>query len=425
MLNYRATLTRLDDFSNFEKKAHLLKPVFSLDGELAILRGLGDPHAKYPCVHVAGTVGKGTVCQILDGALRSAGLRTGLYTSPHIKDIRERIRVNGKMITQKEFVSAYEAVVGRGRARPDEHTYFEALTAMAFLHFARHKVDIAVVETGLGGRLDSTNVCPPFLSVITRIGHDHTAVLGNTLAKIAGEKAGIIKPGAPVVALRQHHSVNRVIERTARRKKSVAFWADRKNIPTAIMDAMPEGYQNNKFFIENLSIACAAVEALDGKGTRVAEKHLRKSVSTLNMPARMQWSTLHKSRGRVRMLVDAAHNPPAARALRHEIERTAGDAPVTLVLAMMRDKDAAGFCRELAPAADAVFCADLPMPRAWSAGELATRAARHCRNTSTAPNVHAAMDAAFKHARPGHILCVTGSFYAVEFAEEWMKQRRK
>ena len=414
MTTYAESLRRLDDFSNFEKKAHLLKPVFSLDGELGILKRLGGPHLQYPCVHVAGTVGKGTVCYLLHGALRAAGYRVGLYTSPHIRDIRERIRVNNRLITRNEFAAAYEAVIGRGRARPDTHTYFEALTAMTFLYFAEQKIDIAVIETGLGGRLDSTNVCAPVMSVITRIGHDHTAVLGRTLPQIAAEKAGIIKTGAPLVALWQHHSVNRVFEETSRKYNSQLHYALSKDISADFTDSYPDEFRNVAFYRENLSVAKKAVETLEGLGLDVAVKHLVAAARGMDFPARMQWQTMETPRGPRRLLVDAAHNPLAARALAAEIKNILNNKRLILVCAMMRDKDAAGFMRELAPLATAIISADLPLPRAWPAAELAKRAAKHCANIKTAPDITTALETAYKIANKNDIVCLTGSFYAIE-----------
>jgi len=176
-----------------------------LDNVRALLQALGDPQQAYPCLHVAGTNGKGSVCAMLDAALRAAGRRTGLYTSPHLVDLRERIRVDGRMIGRADLgrllgrlKGTIEELLGDGRL--DAHpTYFEVLTALAFLYFAERKVDVAVLEVGMGGRFDATNVVRPEVAVITSIGLDHREYLGGTLAAIAGEKAGIIKPGLPVV----------------------------------------------------------------------------------------------------------------------------------------------------------------------------------------------------------------------------------
>lgn len=417
MTSYTEALSRLDDFSNFEKKAHLLKPVFSLQGERDILKRLGSPHLRYPCVHVAGTVGKGTVCYLLQGALRSAGYKTGLYTSPHIRDIRERIRVNNRLITRHEFAAAYEAVINKGRARPDVHTYFEALTAMAFQYFAEQNIDIAVIETGLGGRLDSTNVCAPFLSVITRIGHDHTAVLGRTLPSIAGEKAGIIKPGAPLVTLKQHYSVNRVFEGTCKKNKSQLHYSGAKDITDEAVASYPESFRNVSFYRENLSIAKKAVETLRGLGFNAAGKHLEAAAHGMDLPARLERRTIETTHGPRQLFVDAAHNPPAARALAGELKKMPMKGRVIFVCAMMRDKDAAGFMRELAPLAATIVCADLSLPRAWPASELAKRASKYCADIKTAPNISSALELACKSARKQDTVCLTGSFYAIESLE--------
>lgn len=419
MTSYAKALVRLDDFSNFEKKAHLLKPVFSLQGISDILSRLGDPHTAFPCVHVAGTVGKGSVCFITEAALRTAGYRTGLYMSPHIRDIRERIRVNGRMISQKDFARMYDAIMSRGLARPDEHTYFEALTAMAFEYFAEQKIQIAVIETGLGGRLDSTNVIPGFVSVITRIGHDHKAVLGGTLRAIATEKAGIIKPGAHLVTLIQNAVVNQTLHDACVKTNASASWAIHNSPPGRIADRIPENFSTNRFYMENLSLSRTVLEVLCDLGFPTTEEHLVKALNTAEFPARMQWRTVTRGRKTVRVLIDAGHNPPAARAMKRELVRQAQGAPVTAVVGMMRDKDAPSFLKTLAPACRAVICARLDAARAWPAEQLATFAGAHCPTVHTAPDVVSALEMAFKSTPANGVIVFTGTFYAIDRVLDW------
>jgi dihydrofolate synthase/folylpolyglutamate synthase len=197
-----------------------------LENSLALDEYYGHPHLKYKCIHVAGTNGKGSVSHMLASVLQEAGYKTGLYTSPHLRDFRERIRINGRMIPKGEvtrFMRKHKIVISS--LQP---SFFEMTVALAFDYFARAGVDIAVIEVGLGGRLDSTNIIRPQLSVITNIGHDHADLLGDTLLKIAGEKAGIIKPGVPVVVSETQDEISKVFTATARQKKSDIRFADQE-----------------------------------------------------------------------------------------------------------------------------------------------------------------------------------------------------
>lgn len=416
---YDNAIHRLDEFSNFEKKAHILKPAFSLDGITAILRRLGNPHKKYNSVHVAGTVGKGSVCFMLDSALRASGHKTGLYISPHIADLRERIRVGGKMISKTDFARVFDIIVDKGKADPHEHTYFEAITAMAFQYFAEQGVEIAIIETGLGGRLDSTNVVPPFMSVITRVGLDHTAVLGATLPEIAAEKAGIVKPRSHLVTLKQHESVNRVMEEKCASQKVRLHWADRDK-SDLLADALGERFSTG-FYRENLSIVLSAIDALEGMGVSINRKRLTGAIKKTEFPGRMEWREIATAKGIVKVVVDAAHNPPAARTLAKELDALGVEKKnLILVIAMMRDKDSAGFMKAMAPKAKAVICSDVEYARAWPSADLAKRAGKYCAAASAAPDVTSALDAALAKAKPGDMICLTGSFYAIESGKQWL-----
>ncbi len=212
-MNYTETLAYLEFFANYEKTtAYRYGEVFSLERVLRLLDRLGDPHNAYPTVHVAGTKGKGSTCVFLASILQSAGFRTGLYTSPHLLELRERFQINGVLISEKEFADLVETI--QPHAEPDL-TYFEVTTACAFLWFARRKVEAAVVEVGLGGRLDATNVLQPEVAVLTPIGLDHRSILGSTLREIAGEKAGILKKWVPAVMASQPDEAAALFRRTA------------------------------------------------------------------------------------------------------------------------------------------------------------------------------------------------------------------
>lgn len=419
-MTYEAAIKRLNLFSNYERISLTLKPAFSIDGELELLRRIGDPHMKYPCVHVAGTVGKGSVCIMLEAALREAGFKTGLYTSPHISDIRERITVRGKMISKKDFAAVFETLINIGGADFLRHTFFEVLTAMGFLHFAREGVDIAIIETGLGGRLDSTNVLSPLVSVITRIGLDHKAVLGGKIAEIASDKAGIIKPGAAVVALKQPRAAATVIESNAKAAGAPLLWAEKKKIVRSYVQ-----FSGDSFYIENLSLAKKALDVLASSGFPVSDQQIERALKTAVFPCRMQRFEKSNGRGPISIILDAAHNPSAALALRFALESsvTSKNKKSILVAGMMKDKDANGFFREIAPIVKTAICVGIEMPRAYESADLAVIAKQRIESVRATNDISAALDTAMKIARRGDTIIVTGSFYIMHPALQWLKRR--
>ncbi len=317
------------------------------------LAKLGDPQEKVPSFHVAGTNGKGSTCAILASVLRAAGLRVGLYVSPHLLDVRERISIDGKAISKADFARLFP----KGPL-----TYFELLTVLAFRYFAEKKCDVMVLETGLGGRLDATNVVKaPLAAVVTSVDFDHQAYLGNTLKAIAGEKAGIFKGGRPSV-----HPAHPVLSRMPVRGRRVVVgkpwpvtktdW--RRGVQTvgghelSLLGAR-QGW--------NVALAHAAVEA---SGLRVPRAAWRKGLARVAWPGRFQ-----VKRG---VIIDGAHNPEAARALAATFKASPFvRRPSRWVLGMMRDKDARGVLKPLAPYLKDVFVVRPPSPRAMDPVDLA------------------------------------------------------
>lgn len=322
----------------------------------ALCAALGDPQRNFQSVHVAGTNGKGAVCAILDAALRRDAFKVGRYTSPHLVRINERFFLDGAPLSDAALDAAARRVeeASRGRADLAELTFFEALTAVAFLAFSEAKVDFGVLETGLGGRLDATNICRPVLSVITRVGLDHCDWLGDTVEKIAAEKAGIIKKGVPVVLGANTDEARRVVESRAADAGAPFFYApdlaDEGEVP-------PDFPLKGSFNRENAVTALAALRILRSSGA---------GLSSLDL----SWPGRYQRVGK--FLIDGAHNPPAAKALSAALAAD-GAAPksLSLVAGFCADKDVAEVLRILAPFVARGFAVRTRNPRSLPSEETA------------------------------------------------------
>lgn len=333
-----------------------------------LLTALGNPHHRFPSVLVAGTNGKGSVTAMVDTALIAAGYRTGRYTSPHLERLEERFVVSGREVSAADLDSALtrvrEAVAGLTAvgefATPP--TFFECTTAAAFRLFARTSVDVAAVEVGLGGRLDATNVLEPLACAITTIDFDHQAQLGTTIASIAGEKAGIIKPGTPVVVGRLSTEADAVVARHAERIGAPLIRAhERTQLPEDLLPGLAGEHQR-----DNAIVALALLEVLATCGFNISEAARREGIAEVRWPGRLERFTYE---GRD-VLLDAAHNPAGAKALAAFVGDT-GWTGAALVFAAMQDKDARGMLSALAPVAGHIVCTTAPTERAARAGDLA------------------------------------------------------
>ncbi|MDI6775020.1 MAG: folylpolyglutamate synthase/dihydrofolate synthase family protein [Verrucomicrobiota bacterium] len=335
-----------------------------LDVEQEILKRLGNPERCCPVIHVAGTNGKGSVCALLESMLRAAGYRVGLYTSPHLARFHERIRVGNREISGEalarvvaEVEQACDEIHGHLGWTP---TFFESATAMAFLHFQREQADVAVIEVGMGGRLDATNVVMPLISVITRVSLEHTAYLGATIEAIAGEKCGIVKPGRPVVAGPTCKEAWPVIRRIARERGcrlieaeqdvNVAVRSPEGPFQTVSVETPGASYGTLRFpliglyQIENLATAVATAEVLRQSGEiRLSERDVATGVATVAWPGRFQALQADPP-----LVLDGAHNPGAAEALARSVKRLYKGKSVSLVTGMCRDKDGPGFLKAFA-----------------------------------------------------------------------------
>ncbi|TMQ72465.1 MAG: bifunctional folylpolyglutamate synthase/dihydrofolate synthase [Candidatus Eisenbacteria bacterium] len=378
-----------------------------LIGITALLEAMGDPHRAFRSVHVAGTNGKGSVCALIERALRAAGLRTGLFTSPHLVDFRERIRVSGRWADEAALAQCLEGIGARPEGR--DRTFFEVCTALAFATFAAQAVELAVVEVGLGGRLDCTNVITPEVTVITSIGLDHTEILGDTLAAIAGEKAGIIKPGVPVVLGAMPDEARRVIERVARERGAPLHL---RGVAPA---AAPAGSSPRPVLDLNRRTALAALDALASRGVPLPPQAVAEGLAAARWPGRLEPCPREP-----RLWWDGAHNPSGMGRL---VDLWAGPSapprPSVVVLGLSVDKDADQVLRVLRGAFPQarLIATRSRSERALAPEALAARAAAAGFDVETLPDVPLAVARGLERAGEGIVL-LTGSLFAVGEAME-------
>jgi dihydrofolate synthase/folylpolyglutamate synthase len=378
----------------------------------AILQAMGNPQLAYDVVHVAGTNGKGSTCAMMESALRAEGRRTGLYTSPHLLEPTERIQVGGAAVTKEEFAAAFARVHGVAErlmesGEIDGHpTYFETVTAMAFQLFQERAVEIAVIEVGLGGRLDATNVVEPRLCVITQVDFDHEAWLGSSIEAIAGEKAGILKPGVPAVISRQRIAAREVIEARAKRlgapiTHSEAFEVDGLEMHAHGCRYRSRGYAINcplagEHQVENSRTALAALDALG-----LSQQAIETGMEQTRWPGRLE-----RVAQRPDVIVDGAHNPAGVRALAGYMERFFSGRRVWLIYGTMRDKSFGEIGEMLAPVASEVILTAPASQRALHPETLA-EAFDHPR-LRCAANLDAALELT-RDAGPEDVIFITGS----------------
>lgn len=421
---------------------------FDLAHMRVLLEALGNPQNRFPGVLIAGTNGKGSTAATLASILQAAGLRTGLYTSPHLVRINERVRINREAIPDGDFALLHD-VVERTAERlvtdgelPWHPSFFEMLTAMAFEYFARQKVEIAVLEVGMGGRLDATNVVEPLISVITDISLDHQKFLGDTVAEIAREKAGIIRPGGVVVTLPQSPEANDVIGRAILQQNARAVSAvpyvppvSPAAAPTVSrQDSTADGREMNLFVsnyplqilgkeiliasplvgrhqLRNIALALAAAEELRNKAFPVTAEAIERGVRQTHWPGRLQ--VIPASEAWPEVLLDVAHNPAGAWALRAGISALYGERRFTMVFGAMRDKAIAEIAEILFPLSERVIATQAPNPRSASVAEIRAAAQRTSSEILDADNVSSALQRARQMIGADGLIVVTGSIYVV------------
>jgi dihydrofolate synthase/folylpolyglutamate synthase len=413
---------------------------FDLAHMRTLLAALEHPERRFPAVLIAGTNGKGSTSATLASILQASGLKTALYTSPHLVCINERIRLNGDTISDDDFAQIHglvdrtaERLVGEGEL-PWHPSFFEMLTAIAFEYFAREKVEIAVLEVGMGGRLDATNVVQPRVSVITDIALDHQKYLGDTIAEIAAEKAGIIRPNGVVVTLPQQPQANDVIGHAILdlgahavsavpyvppvsplgNQRHAAGSTNTSQYPLQVMGKkiLVESPLVGRHQLRNIALAIAAAEELDKQGIRGITAHsIERGIRDTHWPGRFQ--VIPASAPWPEFVLDVAHNPAGAWALRSALSAFYEDRPLIFVFGAMRDKAIGEMAEILFPLAEHVILTHADSPRAATPDEIREAAARISVDVEAAGDVAAALERARALAQSGHLVVITGSIYIV------------
>jgi len=418
---------------------------FDLAHMRVLLAALGHPERNFPSVLVAGTNGKGSTAATLASILQASGLKTGLYTSPHLVRINERIRLDGLAISDDDFALLHD-VVGRTAERlvgegdlPWHPSFFEMLTAMAFEYFARSRPDVVVLEVGMGGRLDATNVVEPRISIITDVSLDHQKYLGETIPEIAREKAGIIRPGGVVVTLPQLAEANDVIgnailDAGARAVNAVPYvppvspgstqyllpsteysvTGPRQRYSLAVMgtEIVVDSPLTGRHQLRNAALAIAAAVELREQGLeQITAASIERGIRETHWPGRFQ--VVAAGGGNPEYVLDVAHNPAGAWALRSTLSAAYGERAITLVFGVLRDKAMSEMAEILFPIAERVIVTHANNPRSASAQEIREAARRVAGEISEAENVAAALQQASRVAGADGLVVITGSIYIV------------
>jgi len=426
---------------------------FNLGNITVLDERLGHSSRAYPSAHVAGTNGKGSTTAFLESILRHAGLRTGLNTSPHLEKINERIRINGKEISDEDFAAVFTRIHqtieqlladGKLRAHP---TYFECVTAMAMEHFAQQRVDFAVFEVGLGGRLDATNILAPAVTIITSIDFDHENFLGHSVREIAGEKAGILKPNTPVVVAPQLQEARDVILKRAREldcpviETKVAYCINEK--PVSARQAKPESFPAGSvtativevssgwsivispslaghFQVQNALNAVAAARVIATGGVQITDDAIASGISNTVWPGRLEKLQAHPD-----VYLDGAHNPAAARELAAFLAQNFASRKIWLIYGALRDKSVEEVAGWLFPLAAEVVLTEPRTPRAISASQLAEIAGYHAQHSETIADAEKALDHVLANAQPKDAIFICGSLYLVGQLRAYWKNRAR
>ncbi|GMU21897.1 MAG: folylpolyglutamate synthase [Phycisphaerae bacterium] len=440
--NYQAAINFLDNLSNYEKLTRVSYNAanFNLARMNRLLASIGNPHKELRSVHIAGTKGKGSTAMMLASMLSNCGLKIGLYTSPHLVDVRERIQIDGQMISETDTTRlvARLAPVVRQMAK-DEPTFFEIMTAMAFLYFVEQGVNLGVIETGLGGRLDSTNVLKPEVCAITSISYDHVGQLGHSLPQIAEEKAAIFKPGVPVVSSPQAPEVREVLLRVAEKVKaplrftgrdiefSYRFESSRASGPqtrvslttaNSRFEHLPVPLPGDHQAI-NCGLALSLMTVLKDRGFPIDDQRAIEGLAKAHLPGRME--VIHND---PRIMVDGAHNAASVEALMRAIGQNISYDSMVVIFACRTDKDIPGMLDHIQLGADKVIFTTTGSPRSADPAELSAQyVERSGKMAQVAATLEDALDIAERAVTREDLVCITGSFYIVGRAKQLVAER--
>lgn len=447
---YQEALDYLYKFVDYSltRQDQLVAAKFDLRRMVDLMELLGNPQKKYPIIHVAGTKGKGSTAAMIASVLLSAGYKTGLYTSPHLQDYIERIQINQKSITHQELIDLVEEIKPEVE-KTQGLTTFEITTAIGFKAFADADVDIAVIEVGLGGRLDATNIITPLVSVITSLSYDHMAVLGDTLAQIATEKAGIIKQCRPVVLAPQEEAARKVVEKIAGERnapitivgqdyffspvshslegQSLIVWSKEDQPLMDILIDSPKktnwkptqlnlsllGYHQ----VQNAATAYAVLQVAKEQGIKVSDKAIQQGFETVEWPGR--FDVLSKQ---PLLIVDSAHNQDSALKLRLAMDDYLDGKSIVLIFGASEDKDIKGMFTQLIPRVKIIIATQSTHPRAMPAKKLVELAHQFGRPAIATSDITIALEKALKLVKKDDAIVVAGSiFVAAAAREEWSK----
>ena len=429
-MNYRQAEDYLNSFINYEKIPGIsyAQPGYSLRHVEELLNRMGNPHLAAKTIHIAGTKGKGSVAAMIALVLSSSGYKTGLYTSPHLHNLRERISVDGSLISKAEFATAMAEVKPfiesmKQDTTSRQLTYFEALTVLAFAYFKKKRVDLQVLEVGLGGRLDATNVTRPIVCIITPVSLDHTEILGNSLEEIAQEKAGIIKSGCWVVLSPQPEEAASVISDIYREKEAKVVQVGKdvtwRKISgdlyhqSLVIEGRTSSYQVSipllgDYQLENAASAVAALEILASVGFAISAPDIVQGLARVEWPGRFQVLQQHPT-----VLLDGAHNVASMKRLVSNVKAYFNYKRILLVFGTSCDKDIPGIIEELVPLCPQVIVTQAPHSRAASPSNLAAEFTKRGIKPEIGETVAQALSRALSLADRTDLICITGSLFIV------------
>lgn len=412
-------------YENALEKIHSLLSFGSrpgLDRILTLLDRMGNPQDKLKYIHVAGTNGKGSVCAMLSSTLVASGYKTGLFISPYITDFRERIQINNELISKETLANAVEEtfpLIEKLQSEGIIITEFEYVNALEFYIHAKEKCDVVVLETGMGGLLDCTNVIkPPFCSVITTIGLDHTAILGDTIEKIAAQKCGIIKPGSVAVTSEQAENAMIVIKQTAEKLNLPLVKSESVNLNVTFETLEGSDFEYNgrkihinlagKHQLENAKTALAAIESVRQRELlKIADDDISVGFSKAVNPARFELLSKNPV-----VILDGAHNPNGIEALKNAVSNFLSGEKITCVMGMLADKDIDSSIKLLDGVFESVYTVPVDNPRAISSNELAEKCKGYFKNVTSFDSAEKAFDSAFENAKKnGGAVIICGSLY--------------